>query len=142
MADEDVSSMSREAWELVYERRLNVLLVGPEETTGLFLDTLRSHFREPVTEVRSCEPLGLPDAAHTGTLLVKDVGRLSPNSQRQLTAWLAHSAGRTQVISTSAAPVLPRIAAGEFAERLYYRLNTIYLDVTAVAPADVFAMNS
>jgi hypothetical protein len=124
------SSMSREWWALVYTRRLNVLVVGPEEATGPFLDRLRSHFQEPVIEVHSCAPLQLPDAERTGTLLVKDLYMLNADSQQRLAAWLGHSARRTQVISTSPAPVLPMIVAGEFAERLYYRLNTIYVDLT------------
>jgi hypothetical protein len=133
--------MPSEAWALVCQRRLNLFLVGPEESTDRFLDTLRSLFHEPVAEVRSREPLVLPDAEHIGTLLVKDIGMLRAEGQRRLVEWLAHRAGRTQVISTSPAPVLPRIAAGEFAESLYYRLNTIYVDLTSASPDDVTAID-
>jgi hypothetical protein len=134
-----VSATLREAWALVCHCRLSVFLVGPENTTRAFLDALRAHFHEPVAEVHSREPLVLPNAEHTGTLLLKDIDALHTDDQQRLAEWLAHSAGRTQVISTSSAPVLPMIVAGEFAERLYYRLNTIYVDLTSVSPRDVTA---
>jgi transcriptional regulator of acetoin/glycerol metabolism len=51
--------------------------------------------------------------------------------QIRLLEWLALAAGRTQVISTSVAPLFPRVQAGSFIDTLYYRLNTVYVDVTA-----------
>lgn len=140
-AVDDAASMPPEAWALVHARRLNILVVGPDEATGPFLDTLRSHCSPPVIEVSPHEPLDLPDAADAGTLLVRDLGSLNAGSQSQLAEWLARSAGRTQVISTSPVPVLPMIEAGEFAERLYYRLNTVYVDLTPLVLSDVIASN-
>jgi transcriptional regulator with PAS, ATPase and Fis domain len=35
------------------------------------------------------------------------------------------------VISTWGTSLMPMVAAGSFLEGLYYRLNTIYIDVTA-----------
>jgi hypothetical protein len=130
-----------ETWALVRQCRLSVFLVGPENTTRAFLDALRAHLHQPVAEVHSRGPLVLPDAGRTGTLLLKDIGALHADDQQRLAEWLAHSARRTQVISTSSAPVLPMILAGEFAERLYYRLNTFYVDLTSVSPRDVTAMD-
>jgi len=135
----DVSATPREAWALVCHRRLSVFLVGPEATTRAFLDALRDHFHEPVAVVDARGPLVLPDAEHTGTLVLKDVAALRADDQERLVEWLAHGAGRTQVISTSSTPLLPMIVAGTFAERLYYRLNTIYVDLTSVSPRNVTA---
>jgi len=44
--------------------------------------------------------------------------------------WLDRAAGRTQVVSMTPASLWPRVQAGEFMDRLYYRLNTVCMDVT------------
>ena len=42
---------------------------------------------------------------------------------------LFRSVGRTQVISTSRAPLMPLVDDGRFLNSLYYRLNTICVDL-------------
>jgi transcriptional regulator of acetoin/glycerol metabolism len=43
--------------------------------------------------------------------------------------WLA-SSNRPQVVSTASAPLLPLVEAGVFNDALYYRLNTVYIDLS------------
>jgi len=54
---------------------------------------------------------------------------LTMAEQRQLLEWLDAPATRMQVISTASMPMLPRVEARTFDETLYYRLNTIYIDL-------------
>jgi transcriptional regulator of acetoin/glycerol metabolism len=62
------------------------------------------------------------------TLVIRNVDGLSLEHQAALSAWLERPAmGRTQVVSTTNAPLFPRVAAGLFLEKLYYRLNTLVL---------------
>jgi transcriptional regulator of acetoin/glycerol metabolism len=63
-------------------------------------------------------------------MVLHDVGRLQPHEQLDLLAWLEQADGRTQVVSTSATPLLPRVQCGAFIDTLYYRLNTVCVDVT------------
>jgi transcriptional regulator of acetoin/glycerol metabolism len=59
------------------------------------------------------------------------VGALSHDDQLHLLDWLEHAVARTQVISTTSGPLLPLVQTGGFIETLFYRLNTVCLDVTA-----------
>ena len=62
-----------------------------------------------------------------GTVVLHDVDRLGLRWQRELFAWLDAEAGRTQVVSTTSRSLLPLIAAGDFLEPLFYRLNTVHI---------------
>jgi hypothetical protein len=130
----DIAAMPLDTWILAWTHRLNVLLVGPEATTSAFLDACRPYLQHPVTEVGSREPIVVPDAQHVGTLLVPEIDTLSAGDQRRLLEWFERNTDhRRQVISTSAVPVLPMMVAGAFTKRLYYRLNTVYVDLTAAS---------
>jgi DNA-binding NtrC family response regulator len=50
--------------------------------------------------------------------------------------WLGEACGRTQTVATDARPLWPRIQAGTFLAGLYYRLNTIYFDLSPDADDD------
>jgi DNA-binding NtrC family response regulator len=58
------------------------------------------------------------------------VHALPLSDQRRLVAWLELAKGRTQVVSTTSAPLLPLVNAGQFIATLFYRLNTVCVDVT------------
>ena len=75
------------------------------------------------------DQLVLPPAANTGTLILHEVGSLTNDDQLQLLGWLEQAEGRTRVVSTSAASLFARVEAGLFIEKLYYRLNTVSLNV-------------
>jgi hypothetical protein len=84
----------------------------------------------PVATWRTGEPLVLPPVARARTLILQDVGALTRADQHRLLDWLDRAAGRTQVVSTTPASLWPRVQAGAFIDRLYYRLNTVCMDVT------------
>jgi transcriptional regulator of aromatic amino acid metabolism len=62
-------------------------------------------------------------------VILQDVGALTRADQHRLLDWLDDAAGRTQVVSTTPAPLWPRVQAGAFIDRLYYRLNTVCMDM-------------
>ena len=80
------------------------------------------------------KPFVLPSTPQPGTMVVRHVDTLVQEDQRRLLDWLERAAGVTQVISTASAPLLPSVEAGAFMQSLYYRLNTIYLDLTNGRP--------
>ena len=53
---------------------------------------------------------------------------MSPDQQATLFDWLNEN-DDTQVVSTSSAAVWPDVQRGRFMTALYYRLNTMVIDV-------------
>jgi hypothetical protein len=111
--------------------RVNLLLVGPDEAIEKILETVRPDIREPIAVWRRGERFLLPPATWRGTMILRDVEALGLEDQGRLLTWLERVAGQTQVVSTASAPLLSRIESGAFLDTLYYRLNTIYMDVSA-----------
>jgi DNA-binding NtrC family response regulator len=62
-----------------------------------------------------------------GSLIVRDVARLTRASQQQLLDWMNDLSPGARVITTSASPVFPDVKRGVFADGLYYRINTFTL---------------
>jgi len=114
---------------LVGMARLNVLLVGNADIVRLVLQTQMPSLMKPVVNWSPGDPFVLPDVERTGTFIIHEVGSLSLHDQLQLLEWSAGAMRRTQVISTTSAPLLPRVCARGFIDALYYRLNTVYLDL-------------
>ena len=130
----DETSLSpslQDDWELVRVASVNLLLVGPDNVTRALVDALGPFLRKPVITVRPGEPLTLAPTGQVGTLTLYDVSMLGLSDQRRLLDWQESAVGRTQVISTTSTPLLPLVDAGAFLGALYYRLNTVCLEVTA-----------
>ena len=109
--------------------RVNLLLIGANSVIHNVIETLLMDLHEPIAHWGRGEPLVLPPDSSAGTLILHDVGELPHWEQRRLLRWLERATGRTQVISTTSTSLLPRVQDGTFVDTLYYRLNTICLDV-------------
>jgi hypothetical protein len=111
--------------------RTNVLVVGPDRLLGNVLSMLAPDASHD--EAIQCEGgrLQLPaPAPRPSTVVVHDVDVLTPADQRRLLEWLDAANGRVQVVSTASVPLLPLVQARTFNDTLYYRLNTIYIDLS------------
>lgn len=109
----------------------NVLLVGAEPTLTELVCSLWSTFDEPIMIRRSGDPLQLPAVSEAiGALIVHGIETLTDREQRELKDWLVVRNGRTQVVSTASASLLPMVEAGAFNDSLYYRLNVVCIDLT------------
>ena len=113
--------------------RVNVLLMGSLTVIEAVLQTLVKNLHTPVASWFPGQPLVLPPADRPGTFVLHEVGTLGLQDQIRLLEWLGLSMGRTQVVSTSSAPLLPMVEGGSFIDTLYYRLNMVYVDVTEAA---------
>jgi Sigma-54 interaction domain len=109
--------------------RVNLLLIAPHGVVRFVLESLLLDLHEPIAQWRAGETLMLPPVDETGTLVLHETGSLRPDEQLRLLDWLERADGRTQVVSTSSIPLLPRVEAGGFIDTLYYRLNTICVDL-------------
>ena len=129
-ADDRALDDCLDAWQLARTANTNLLLTGPENITSTLVDALFPFLREPVIALRPGEPLVLAPTAEIGTLILHDVWRLALADQFRLLNWQDRATRRTQVISTTSTPLLPVVNAGGFLGELYYRLNTVSLEVT------------
>ena len=109
--------------------RVNILLLGSDGVIQNLLETLGPDLRHPICVWSPRERFALP-TDHVKSLVLRDVGTLKHADQMRLLQWLDRNTGGTQVVSTSNVPLMPRVRSGAFLETLYYRLNTIVLDVT------------
>jgi hypothetical protein len=114
--------------------RSNLLLIGQGTRVSKVLDIMLPSLREPITVWLPGIQLVLPPNAQSGTLILREVGALELGDQHRLHRWIerVQSGTRgTQIVSTSQASLLSRVNRGVFLDTLYYRLNTVYIDVTA-----------
>jgi Sigma-54 interaction domain len=101
----------------------NLLLIGPPNATRAFIDDLMSSLVAPVV----CWDAGTADlpTESIGSLIIHDVSSLTPTNQHQLLEWLNNESPRRSVIATSIEPFYRNVETGLFSDALYYRLNTV-----------------
>ena len=110
---------------------VNLLVVTSRAGNEALAELLVAEVAQPIISWRPGEPLTLPQPAQARTLILHDVGALPLLEQRHLIDWLERGGGQTQVVSTTPTSLLPLVQAGAFLARLYYRLNTVCVNVTA-----------
>jgi hypothetical protein len=119
--------------DLAVGAKANVLLVGSDARVERAIAALRTQLVEPWTTWVPGGLLLLPPPQHPGTLILRELGALDHQDQFRLDQWLDAASPRLQVVSTTRRSLLPRLRAGAFLERLYYRLNTVCLDLVREA---------
>jgi hypothetical protein len=109
--------------------RVNLLISGSREATDAFVLAATPYFRLPIRRVACDAPLSLQPA---GTLILDAVDTLDEPQQETLLRWLEeYSHTAVQVISLTPAALYTHVQAGTFLNALFYRLNVIYLEVSA-----------
>jgi hypothetical protein len=109
--------------------RANLLVLGPEQLVKNVLKLVApAGKRDSVVQAGEGQ-LQLPASSRPSTLVIEDVDLLTTGEQRRLLEWLDGASTRTQVISTASTSLRARVEANTFDETLYYRLNTIYIDL-------------
>jgi hypothetical protein len=129
----------REDWRLAREahkelqivgtQRTNLLLVGTAGAIRIVLEMLGQELREPILRWCPGQPLELTSPDRAATLILHDVSELTYDDQHGVLRWLDQTAGQIRVVSTTVEPLWPRVKTGAFNEVLYYRLNTVCVDV-------------
>jgi len=108
----------------------NVLVRGEKSATTATVVALSADLSMPLVTWIGGSGDGLP-ILDRGTVVLQDVDCLEISAQHELLAWLDARSGRVRVISTTRLDLFDLVAAGEFLDPLYYRLNTIVVDVLA-----------
>jgi len=124
-----VRSVPRRDLQVSSMPRTNVMVVGNAEATRIVVDMLRLDLRGPVVKWRAGQPLALPAPGSCATLVLENLTRLTDEEQIHMLRWLDDVRGKIRVVSTAGVPVWPRVQNGQFNEVLYYRLNTVFVDM-------------
>jgi hypothetical protein len=129
----------REEWRLAREAhkdlqvagmpRTNLLLVGSPGAARIVMEMLWLELREPILTWRPGQPLDLPSLGRASTLVLHDVSELTKDEQQQMLQWLDEMGSRIRVVSTTRTSLLPQLKSGAFDDALYYRLNTVCVDI-------------
>jgi sigma-54-interacting transcriptional regulator len=121
-------SISDNEWRMLRAVRPNILVIGAPDAIESTVSALVAQLPGPVAYLRSNAPPPAIDEAEM--LVVPDVAALSPDLQHEWLAWLDNvDVRRPQIVATSGVPIYPLVTADQFSGVLYYRLNTILLDV-------------
>ena len=124
-----VVSFSEAEWRrfLTADRpRPNLLIVCANEEMETVVSRVTGLCRRPVHARQLPGELALPEEM-TGTLLLWDVAQLTRGQQIFLHDWITDRPPDAQVISVTAAPLLPLVEHGQFLEGLFYRINVVSL---------------
>jgi transcriptional regulator of acetoin/glycerol metabolism len=124
-----VVSFSEAEWQqfLTAERpRPNLLIVCAIEEMEAVVSRVMGLCKGPVHARQLPGELSLPKQM-TGTLLMWDVAQLTRGQQMFLHDWITERPPDAQVISVTAAPLLPLVEDGQFLEGLFYRINVVSL---------------
>ena len=121
---------SGDDWPVLRTSHANLLVCGPRDATHAFILAVTPDLRVPVRDCSAVD--ALPSSPAEGTLILRDVDALDSERQLRLLRRLDDPRnGRTQVVSTAAAPLYAAVQAGTFSDWLYYRLNVVYVEVIA-----------
>ena len=117
-------------WHLLLdEARPNGVIVGTTEMVGALLSVLIGRVAQPVFHApRDGMPWACP--GRFKTLVIHNLGALGADDQRRLAAWIEGVGRRVQVIAIASPLIYALVERGQFSERLYYRLNHVYLDTS------------
>ena len=106
----------------------NMLVRGEKSATAATVVALGEDLSAPLVTWIAGAHADLP-GLDQGIVVLQDVDRLDLDAQRQLLTWLDDHAGKVRVISTARHDLFDLVMAGKFLDPLYYRLNTIVVDV-------------
>ena len=127
-------------WETIVDGESNVLVCGEPPVIDAFLDALKRETSRPLRRCRSSRELMLWKS--DGTLVLEDPSSFDDNDQRALLAWLEQDGLGVQLITTTYRPMFEVVQSGRFLDTLYYRLNTIHIDLACVVLDDHVASHA
>jgi hypothetical protein len=129
VSQSDISNALADAASLLtLGSRPNVLFVGNGMLAGVAFEQLLETCAQPWHVARLPGEMGLPLPTE-GTLILNDVAALTPVQQAALNVWLEAGRPRVQIVSITAKPLEAHVKAGQFDEKLFYRLNVVRCDV-------------
>ena len=130
---EDLSSC-QVAWTIVSTSSVNGLVIGSLHLNAGALGWIDRSLRQPVVWWHPTRTPDPPELA-AGTLVIREIDRLEARQQERLSSWLCRHRPALQVLALSRTPLFDQVVNGFFSPELYYRLNTVMVEVRG--PADL-----
>ena len=119
------SALSDAEWQIVLSGRAHVLFEGSKSVLRKTIDRLIAELPRPVERwSKHCE---IPAAPYR--MIVEDVAALGDADQQTLFELMSGPFSPAQVISTSTTRVYDAVLRHQFDAELYYRLNTVRLEL-------------
>jgi hypothetical protein len=113
-------------WRVLVRTRANVLVSGPKDALTAFAHAARPELREPIGSVACSAPVFLE--GHT--LILGDVHTLDDVGQQRLMLWIDEPRNADmQIIALSSVRLFSLVMTNRFDTDLFYRLNTIHLEI-------------
>jgi hypothetical protein len=116
-------------WRALLLTRANLLVNGPKDALEAFVQMARSEMREPIRSSVAALP---PFLVGARTLILAEVEALERRDQLRLRRWFDERQNKdVQIVSLTSVSLFSLVAANAFDAELFYRLNTISLEVQA-----------
>ncbi len=122
-----------ENWRSLLRTRANMLIIGQRCTLDAFLAAAADYMQEPVRLVTPADAIPVDRG---GTLVMYDASSLPECQQDALLALCGAETDRPQIISLSETHLWRSDGPQSLSLDLYYRLNTICLDLRDLASED------
>jgi Sigma-54 interaction domain len=117
-------------WRATLRLRANTMVAGPREALAAFLEAAQPELREPIRSANAALP---PVLDGIRTLILTDVDRLDSTDQHRWRDWFDQCRHvDVQVVSFTTTPLFSLVSANAFDADLYYRLNTIFLEIQTI----------
>jgi hypothetical protein len=120
----------RNSWRALLRTGANMLVIGPRSTLDAFLAAAADYMQEPVHVVTAADAI---PADGRGTLVLYDASSLAECQQDALFTLCGADCERPQIISLSEEHLWRSDGPLQVPIDLYYRLNTICLDLRELA---------
>jgi hypothetical protein len=124
------SSACRVEWDILRTMRVNGLIVGAPNLVAAAVAAFDKSVRKPIVWWTPDHTPDVPEVT-AGTLMIRDVDRLDARQQERLSRWIGVHCPRVQVLGLACAPFFTQVVEGRFAAALYYRMNTVIVEVSA-----------
>ena len=124
----------RDSWRALLRTGANMLIIGSRSTLDAFLAAAADYMQEPVHVVTAAD--SIPAGGH-GTLVLYDASSLAACQQDSLFALCGDEAARPQIVSLSETHLWRSDGPLSLPLDLYYRLNTICLDLRDLASKEI-----
>ena len=118
--------------DIVRSTRSNLVIIGPDLlVTDVLRRVIAAAQYSIIVSASDPRPLRLPAVPLPGaTLVLRDIDELDDDDQADLLDWLERANGEQQIVCTGSGLLLSQLKSGAFDPRLYYRLNSVCINLT------------